>query len=81
MDKIKPDVASVGVSAVLETSGRDNWQWQRNLVCMPQYGGTCYLSLARAFLRLSNMKIRSAFVAICKQGPISPDDRMGYGIP
>ena len=45
--QIKPDVASVGVSAILETSGGTIGSWQRNLVCMPQYGGTRYLSLAR----------------------------------
>ena len=77
--QIKPDVASVGVSAILETAGGTIGSGNGTSFACPNMAGlaTC---LWQAFPELNNMKIRSA---LWKSGSraSTPDDRIGYGIP
>jgi len=77
--QIKPDVASVGVSAVLETSAGTIGSGNGTSFACPNMAGlaTC---LWQGFPELSNMKIRSALWQSASRAD-SPDDRMGYGIP
>jgi serine protease AprX len=77
--QIKPDVASVGVAAVVQTSaGTVGASGGTSFACPNMAGlGTC---LWQGFPEFSNMKIRSA---LWQSGSIAnaPDDRIGYGIP
>ena len=77
--QIKPDVASVGVSAILETSAGTIGSGNGTSFACPNMAGlaTC---LWQGFPELSNMKIRSALWQSASRAD-SPDDRMGYGIP
>ena len=77
--QIKPDVASVGVSAVLETSAGTIGSGNGTSFACPNMAGlaTC---LWQGFPELNNMKIRSALWQSASRAD-SPDDRMGYGIP
>ena len=77
--QIKPDVASVGVSAVLETSAGTIGSGNGTSFACPNMAGlaTC---LWQGFPELNNMKIRSALWRSASRAD-SPDDRMGYGIP
>jgi hypothetical protein len=77
--QIKPDVASVGVSATLETSAGTIGSGNGTSFACPNMAGlaTC---LWQGFPELSNMKIRSALWQSASRAD-SPDDRMGYGIP
>ena len=77
--QVKPDVASIGVSAVIQNS--DNTVGAGNgtsYACPNMAGlGTC---LWQGFPEFNNMKIRSA---LWQAGSITatPNDRIGYGIP
>ena len=77
--QIKPDVASVGVSALLETSGGTIGTGNGTSFACPNMAGlaTC---LWQGFPEFSNMRIR---LALWQSGSKAntPDDRMGYGIP
>ena len=77
--QIKPDVASVGVSALLETSGGTIGTGNGTSFACPNIAGlaTC---LWQGFPEFSNMRIR---LALWQSGSKAntPDDRMGYGIP
>jgi len=77
--QIKPDVASVGVAAIVQTSaGTIGGSSGTSFACPNMAGlGTC---LWQGFPEFSNMKIRSA---LWQAGSIAntPDDRIGYGIP
>jgi hypothetical protein len=77
--QIKPDVASVGVAAVIQgSSGAIGTGNGTSFSCPKMAGlGTC---LWQGFPELSNMKIRNA---LWQAGSIAntPDDRIGYGIP
>jgi len=77
--QIKPDVASVGVAAIVQTSaGTIGGSNGTSFACPNMAGlGTC---LWQGFPEFSNMKIRSA---LWQAGSIAntPDDRIGYGIP
>ena len=77
--QIKPDVASVGVSAVLETSAGTIGTGNGTSFACPNMAGlaTC---LWQGFPEFSNMKIRSALWQSASRANM-PDDRMGYGIP
>jgi len=77
--QIKPDVASVGVSAILETAGGSIGSGNGTSFACPNMAGlaTC---LWQAFPEFSNMKIRSALWQSASKANI-PDDRIGYGIP
>src|SRR4029079_13736245 len=72
--QIKPDVASVGVSAILETAGGTIGSGNGTSFACPNMAGlaTC---LWQAFPELNNMKIRSA---LWKSGSraSTPDDRI-----
>ncbi len=77
--RIKPDVASIGVSALIQTAGGGlAFSNGTSFACPNMAGlGTC---LWQGFPEFNNMKIRNA---ISQAGSISntPDDRIGYGIP
>jgi hypothetical protein len=77
--QIKPDVASVGVSAVVQntnnTIGTSNGT---SFACPNMAGlGTC---LWQAFPEYNNMRIVQA-LRMAGSRYTTPDDRMGYGIP
>jgi hypothetical protein len=77
--RVKPDVASVGVSAVIETPGNTIGTNNGTSFAAPNMAGmgTC---LWQGFPEFNNMKIVRA---IQQAGSIStaPNDRIGYGIP
>jgi len=77
--QVKPDVASVGVSAVIQTAGGGIGLSNGTSFACPNMAGlgTC---LWQGFPELGNMKIRNA---LWQSGSIAnaPDDRIGYGIP
>lgn len=77
--RVKPDVASIGVNAFLETSsGTLGFSNGTSFACPNMAGlSTC---LWQGFPEFNNIKIRSA---LWRAGSISgtPDDRIGYGIP
>jgi hypothetical protein len=77
--QIKPDVASVGVSAILETAGGTIGSGNGTSFACPNMAGlaTC---LWQGFPEFSNMKIRSALWQSASRAN-TPDDRIGYGIP
>jgi len=77
--QIKPDVASVGVAAIVQTSaGTIGASNGTSFACPNMAGlGTC---LWQGFPEFSNMKVRAA---LWQAGSIAnaPNDRIGYGIP
>ena len=77
--RIKPDVASIGVAAVLQAAGGSIAMGNGTSFACPNMAGlaTC---LWQGFPEFDNMKIRSA---LWHAGSITniPDDRIGYGIP
>ena len=77
--QIKPDVASVGVGALIQTAGGAIATANGTSFACPNMAGlaTC---LWQGFPEFSNMKVRDA---LWKAGSITstPDDRIGYGIP
>src|SRR6266705_1847784 len=77
--QIKPDVASIGVSSILENSTGVVATGSGTSFATPNMAGlaTC---LWQGFPEFNNMKIRSA---LWQAGSISgtPNDRIGYGIP
>jgi len=77
--QIKPDVASVGVAAILETSAGTIGAGNGTSFACPNMAGlaTC---LWQGFPELNNMTIRSALWQSASRAN-SPDDRIGYGIP
>src|SRR4030095_16295334 len=77
--RIKPDIASVGVSAILVTAGGTIGSGNGTSFACPNMAGlaTC---LWQGFPELSNMQLRSALWQAATKAT-KPDDRMGYGIP
>lgn len=77
--RIKPDVASVGVSSVIQTSGNSIGTSNGTSFACPNMAGlgTC---LWQGFPEFNNMRI---IRALKEAGSIynSPNDRIGYGIP
>jgi hypothetical protein len=77
--RVKPDLASIGVSALLQTAGGGlGFGNGTSFACPNMAGlGTC---LWQGFPEFNNMRIRAA---LWQAGSISsaPDDRIGYGIP
>jgi hypothetical protein len=77
--RVKPDLASIGVSAILQTAGGGlGFGNGTSFACPNMAGlGTC---LWQGFPEFNNMRIRAA---LWQAGSISnaPDDRIGYGIP
>jgi len=77
--QIKPDVASVGVSTVIQTAGGGIGLSNGTSFACPNMAGlgTC---LWQGFPEFDNIKIRSA---LWQSGSIAgaPNDRIGYGIP
>jgi serine protease AprX len=77
--QIKPDMASIGVAAVVQSSsGAVSPSNGTSFACPNMAGlGTC---LWQGFPEFNNMKIRNA---LWQAGSIAstPDDRIGYGIP
>jgi hypothetical protein len=77
--QVKPDLASVGVGAVIQTGGGGiGLSSGTSLACPNMAGlGTC---LWQGFPEFNNMRIRNA---LWQSGSIAnaPDDRIGYGIP
>ncbi|MEI2822170.1 MAG: S8 family serine peptidase [Chitinophagaceae bacterium] len=77
--QIKPDLASVGVSALIQTTGNTVGMGNGTSFACPSMAGLGTI-LWQAFPEYNNMKIRSA---LWQSGSkyTSPDDRIGYGIP
>jgi serine protease AprX len=77
--QIKPDVASVGVSALIQTSGGGISTSNGTSFACPNMAGlaTC---LWQGFPEFNNMRIRSALWNAGSRAT-NPDDRVGYGIP
>lgn len=77
--QVKPDVASVGSNAIIQTFGGGVGLSNGTSFACPKMAGlgTC---LWQGFPEFNNMKIRTA---LWQAGSIasSPDTRMGYGIP
>ena len=77
--QVKPDVASVGVSAVVQnTNNTIGFNNGTSFACPNMAGlGTC---LWQGFPEFNNIKIRSALWQAGSRST-NPDDRIGYGIP
>ena len=77
--QIKPDVASIGVSSILENSTGVVATGSGTSFATPNIAGLA-ICLWQGFPEFNNMKIRSA---LWQAGSISttPNDRIGYGIP
>lgn len=77
--RIKPDVASMGVSTVLQTSANTIGRSNGTSYACPNLAGlaTC---LWQGFRELSNMKIINA-LRLAGSIASAPDNRIGYGIP
>lgn len=77
--QIKPDLASVGVSALIQTTGNTVGMGNGTSFACPSMAGLGTI-LWQAFPEYNNMKIRSA---LWQSGSkyTTPDDRVGYGIP
>ena len=77
--QIKPDVASVGVSAMVQTSGNTVGFSNGTSFSCPNMAGltTC---LWQGFPEFNSMKIIRALQAAGNRFAV-PDDRTGYGIP
>ncbi|HEY0432815.1 MAG TPA: S8 family serine peptidase, partial [Chitinophagaceae bacterium] len=77
--RVKPDVASVGVSAFLETAnGTPGFGSGTSFACPNMAGlSTC---LWQGFPEFNNMQIRAALWA-AGSNATTPDARTGYGIP
>ena len=77
--QIKPDVASIGSNAIIQTAGGGVGLSNGTSFACPKMAGlaTC---LWQGFPEFNNIKIRTA---LWQAGSIasSPDTRMGYGIP
>src|SRR5438874_1446452 len=77
--RVKPDVASIGVAAILQTSAGGIGAGNGTSFACPNMAGiaTC---LWRGFPEISNMKIRSA-LSQAGDSANNPNTRTGYGIP
>ena len=77
--QVKPDVASTGVAAMVQTSGGAIGTSNGTSFACPNMAGlgTC---LWQGFPELNNMKIRTA-LWMSGNKATAPDDRVGYGIP
>ena len=77
--QVKPDVASVGVGTILQSSGGNvSWANGTSFACPNMAGlATC---LWQGFPELNNMKIVGALRQSGHKAT-APDDRVGYGIP
>ncbi len=77
--QIKPDVASVGMAAVIQSSSGTLAASNGTSFACPKMAGlaTC---LWQGFPEFNNMKIRSALWQAGSKSN-NPDDRVGYGIP
>jgi subtilisin family serine protease len=77
--QIKPDVASIGVAAMVQASGGAIGTNNGTSFACPNMAGlaTC---LWQGFPELNNMKIRTALWMSSNKAN-APDDRVGYGIP
>ena len=77
--QIKPDMASVGVSALIQGSGNTVVTGSGTSFACPNMAGmgTC---LWQGFPEFNNMKIVKAMQQAGSKA-LNPDDRVGYGIP
>lgn len=77
--QVKPDVASVGVSAVVQTTGNTiGFSNGTSFACPNMAGmGTC---LWQGFPEFNNMRVLQALRRASNRFS-NPDDRTGYGIP
>ncbi|GAA4732915.1 S8 family serine peptidase [Flavisolibacter ginsenosidimutans] len=77
--QVKPDVASVGVSTVLQTPGNTVGNGNGTSFACPNMAGlaTC---LWQGFPEFNNMRIINALRQAGSKAT-TPDDRIGYGIP
>lgn len=77
--RVKPDVASVGVATVVQTTGNTVGTNNGTSFACPNIAGlaTC---LWQGFPEVNNMQIIRAFRQAGSQAA-SPDNRVGYGIP
>lgn len=77
--QIKPDLASVGVSSLIQTTGNTVGTGNGTSFACPSMAGLGTI-LWQAFPEYNNMKIRSALWQAGSKFT-TPDDRVGYGIP
>jgi hypothetical protein len=77
--QVKPDLASVGVSAIIQTPGNTIGSGSGTSFACPNMAGmgTC---LWQGFPEFNNMKILRAMQQAGSKAA-NPDDRVGYGIP
>ena len=77
--QVKPDVASIGVAAVLQTSGGGIGASNGTSFACPNMAGlaTC---MWQGFPEFNNMKIRSA-LWLAGDSVNNPNPRTGYGVP
>jgi hypothetical protein len=77
--QIKPDVASVGVFALVQTTANTIGSSNGTSFACPNMAGlsTC---LWQGFPEFNNMKILAA-LKLAGSRALNPDDRVGYGIP
>jgi hypothetical protein len=76
--QVKPDVASVGVNAVVQNNGGIGTSNGTSFACPNMAGmGTC---LWQGFPEFNNMKIVRA-MQLAGSKASTPDNRVGYGIP
>lgn len=77
--QIKPDVASVGVASLIQTTGNTVGTGNGTSFACPSMAGLGTI-LWQAFPEYNNMKIRAALWQAGSKFN-TPDDRVGYGIP
>ncbi len=77
--QVKPDVASIGVSALIQTSSNTVGTSNGTSFACPNMAGLGTI-LWQAFPEFNNMKIANA-LRLAGHKASNPDDRVGYGIP
>ncbi|MBS1760477.1 MAG: S8 family peptidase [Bacteroidetes bacterium] len=77
--RVKPEVASVGVGSVIQSTGNTVVSGNGTSFACPNMAGLGTI-LWQAFPEFNNMKIRTALLRASSKFT-TPDDRIGYGIP
>lgn len=77
--QVKPDIASVGVAAMIQTTGNTIAFGNGTSFACPNMAGLSTI-LWQAFPEFNNMKILQA-LRMAGHKAANPDDRVGYGIP
>lgn len=77
--QIKPDMASVGVSAIVQTASNTIGTSNGTSFACPKMAGLATI-LWQGFPEFNNMKIANA-LRLAGSTALSPNDRIGFGIP